>query len=269
MKLASCLPLLLALVAPPARAQIDADGMKAYGGTYLADCAKPAAAKVTVSTNAIVFLDGDRRVASINATLAASYYGMSEPVHYVMTVLGDMADGDQMIVTIYEDEAGRWAKVDGGGSVQKAIGKPALDRIFRRCTATPAKAAVPDTGAARGGSPFPGPAQLAAAPAFARPYRKALGKLAKEQDWLLALEGPAPDTRSTTVEGREYLVLQSCKTHDCAENNVTLFWNADKALVYGKVRAAGKSTLIGSPPPAVAKEIGNAWWNQWGKPPVD
>jgi len=201
---------------------------------------------------------------------------MSPPDHYVTTVFGDMADGDQMIFTIYEDEGGRYATIDGGGAVQAALGKPALQLRFRQCAvvpAAPAKAAV--TPPAKGVTPpadaaaLPGPAQLAAAPAFARPYHKALGKLAKEQDWLLALEGPAPDSRGVTVDGREYLVLQSCKAHDCAENNIMLFWSADKALVYGKVRAGGKSTMIGSPPPAVAKEIGNAWWTQWGKPQAE
>jgi len=277
MRFVSCLVLLLALAAPRAEAQIDADGLSAYGGTYLSNCANSAAPKVTVFGNTIVFLDGDRRVASTNATLAMSFYGMSPPDHYLATVLGDMADGDQLLLTIYEDESGRWATIDGGGTVQSALGKPALALRYRKCPATaaaPAKSAAAPPAkivvAPPADSAFlPGPAQLAAAPAFAGPYRKALGKLAKEQDWLLALEGPAPDTRSVTVDGREYLVLQSCKAHDCAENNTTLFWNAEKNLVYGKVRAGGKSTMIGAPPPALAKEIGNAWWKQWGQPPSD
>jgi hypothetical protein len=272
------LPLLLLLagLAPRADAQIDPDGMKAYGGTWLADCSRPKGTKVTVFDNALVFLDGERRVATTNATLSASYYGNSPPENYEVTVFADMPDGDQMIFTVYQDKGGRWATIDGGGSVQKALGKPALQLRFRQCAAASAAPAAPApaTPAASAAPPadtasFPGPAQLAAAPAFATPYRKALGKLAKEQDWLLDLEGPSPDTRSVTVDGREYLVLQSCKAHDCADNNTTLFWNADKALVFGKVRAAGKSTMIGSPPPAVAKEIGNAWWKQWGHPPTD
>jgi hypothetical protein len=249
--------------------KVDPDGMKVYGGTWLSDCAKTAAPKVTVFDNAIVFLDGDRRVATTNATLTASYYGMSPPDHYLMTVLGDMADGDQMLLTIFEDEGGRYATLDGGSAVQAALGKPTLKLRFRQCAAAPlAPAKAPVTPPADAAA-LPGPAQLAAAPAFAAPYRKALGKLAKEQDWLLALEGPSPETRSVTVDGREYWVLQSCKAHDCAENTTTLFWNAEKHLVYGKVRAAGKSTMIGSPPAAVAREVGNAWWKQWGQPQAD
>jgi len=274
MKIGSLSALLLVLAASPARAQIDKDGLAAFGGTYLSDCAKTSSAKVTVFGNAIVFLDGDRRVATTNATQSGSFYGNSPPENYLTTVFGDTPDGDQMIFNIYEDRSGRYATLDGGGSVQKALGKAALKLRFRQCAAasatpeTPAKPATPAPPPAAAAA-FPGPADLAAAPAFAAPYRKALGKLAKEQDWLLALEGPSPDTQSVTVEGREYLVLQSCKAHDCADNNTTLFWNADKQLVYGKVRAAGKSTMIGSPPAAVAKEIGNSWWKQWGKPPSD
>ena len=71
----------------------------------------------------------------------------------------------------------------------------------------------------------------------------------------------------TTVAGVEYVVANACKNHDCANNNTTLFYSAARKVVYGKVYLAGKSSLIGNPPPAVAKEIGAAWFKEFRKGP--
>jgi hypothetical protein len=89
------LALVLAAFAPRADARTDPDGMKVVGGTWLSACAKPNAAKVTVSDDALLFLDGDRRVATTNATMTASYYGNSPPENYLMTVFADMPGGDR------------------------------------------------------------------------------------------------------------------------------------------------------------------------------
>jgi hypothetical protein len=259
------LPLLLLLAcARPAAAQVDAEILGLFGGTWQADCAKPASAKVTVSANAIVFVDGARRVAATTATAAASWYGNSAPEGHLMTFVGDMPDGDQVIVDVLEDAQGRYAHIDGGGSVRKALGPAALKLRLVRCGAAVVKAKV--VAPAQTAPGLPGPAELAADPAFAAPYRKALGKLAKE-DWLLRLEGPAPESGMVTVAGTEYRLLHACKAHDCADNNTTLLWNAPKRLVYGKVRLAGRSALVGNPPPAVAKELGEFWRKQWGAQP--
>src|SRR5262249_8294783 len=143
--------------------------------------------------------------------------------------------------------------------------KPAIAREYLRCraaTSAPPTALPADSAAAV--PALPGAAEFAADPAFAVPYKKALGKYAKEP-WLLALEGPSPETRKATIAGTEYVVLQACKDHDCAENNTTLLWNADRRVVYGKVRVAGKSALIGSPPKDVQPDLGKLWWQTWGQ----
>ena len=256
------------LGAVPARAQIDSESLKSWGGTYLSDCGKATSPRVTIAENSIVVdLDDGRKVASTNATGSPSWYGNSAPENYIMTFTGDVGGSDQLIVDVFQANGETWAKVNGGG-----LGKAAIDRKYLRCAAAPATKATkavkapdlepkPDTAAA-----LPGAAEYAMDPAFAAPYKKALGKYGSEH-WLVALEGPGPETKKVTIAGTEYVVLQACKDHDCADNNTTLLWSADKKSVYGKVRVAGKSALIGNPPKEIQKDLGELWWKTWGKPP--
>jgi hypothetical protein len=79
-------------------------------------------------------------------------------------------------------------------------------------------------------------------------YHRALGPLVKEP-WLARLDGPS----------REFRPVGTCKNHDCHDNTILLLWSGVQNVVYGKVVQRGKSTLIGSPPPAVAGELEKLW----------
>ena len=85
-------------------------------------------------------------------------------------------------------------------------------------------------------------------------YYKALGNLPSEP-WLAKLDGPSPQNKRITVAGADYVLVSSCKNHDCAENNAVLLYSPAQAVMYGKVYQRGKSTLIGGPPPEVAAEL--------------
>jgi hypothetical protein len=256
------------LVAVPARAQMDPEALAFWGGTFLSDCAKPSSPRVVVAANSITFVEGDRKVVSKTATSAASWYGNSAPENHIMTFLGDMADGDQMIVDVFQANGETWARVDGGGSVQKALGKAAIGRRYLRCATAPdAKPAAPATSQAvkpDTTTSLPGAAEYAMDLAFAVPYKKALGKYAGEH-WLQTLQGPSPESKRVTIAGTEYVVIAACKDNDCADNNTTLLWNPDKKTVFGKVRVLGKSALVGNPPKEVQKDLGDLWWRQWGQ----
>ena len=90
-------------------------------------------------------------------------------------------------------------------------------------------------------------------------YHKALGPLVKEP-WLATLDGPSSENRAVKVAGADFVKIATCKNHDCFDNNTVLLWAAGKPdVVYGKVYQRGKSTLIGSPPPAVAAELEKLW----------
>ena len=57
--------LIVTVASAPAWGQgkLDADAMKAFGGTYQVDCSNNASPKATVFPDALVFLHGDKRVA--------------------------------------------------------------------------------------------------------------------------------------------------------------------------------------------------------------
>lgn len=92
-------------------------------------------------------------------------------------------------------------------------------------------------------------------------YYKALGPLAKEP-WLAKLDGPSSENKAVKVAGADFVKIATCKNHDCADNKVLLLWAAPD-VVYGKVYQRGKSTLIGTPPPAVASELEKLWKQEW------
>jgi Inhibitor of vertebrate lysozyme (Ivy) len=88
-------------------------------------------------------------------------------------------------------------------------------------------------------------------------YHKALGPLVKEP-WLSKLDGPSNEFRPVKVAGADFMLGSTCKNRDCYDNTVVLLWAAPD-VIYGKVVQKGKSTLIGSPPPAVAAELEKFW----------
>ena len=97
-------------------------------------------------------------------------------------------------------------------------------------------------------------------------YLKALGPLAHEQ-WLARLGGPAPHNKRVTVAGSDFVHMSSCKNHDCADNNAVFLYSPEQGVLYGTIHQKGKTTLIGSPPPAVASELPTLWKKQFRQQP--
>jgi hypothetical protein len=96
-------------------------------------------------------------------------------------------------------------------------------------------------------------------------YMKALGPLAKEP-WLAKLDGPSPQNRPVKVANTDFVLVAACKNRDCADHNTVLLWSVPD-VVYGKVYQRGKSTLIGSPSPAIAAELEKLWKTEWRSQP--
>ena len=271
--------LVLAAASAPAWSQgkLDANTMKTFGGTYQVDCGNNASPKATVFPDALVFLHGDKRVAGSKPEAQGSFFGNSPPPEY-LTMLVSEAPGGQLMFAIHQDKAGYYLKVDGDQKVVAAIGKQLTQQKFRRCdgtakpmqTATAAPAGAPAAGAASAGvgnsaKIFKGYAltELSAAGLLYNAkakeiYYKALGPLVKES-WLAKLDGPSSEGQAMKVANDDYVMLYTCKNHDCYDNNVVLLWSGIQNVVYGKVNQKGKSTLIGNPPPAVAAELEKLW----------
>jgi hypothetical protein len=270
-----------------AQARLDPKLMKNFGGTYMVDCRNNASPKATVFDDSLVFLHGDKRVAGSKVQLQSSFYGNSPPPNFMMALSGQ-APGGEMYFLVYQDKAGPYLTVDGDQKVTSAIGKPLTQQKFRRCdgsvkpmktAAAPAAAAPAATAAApaKGGGnaqkTFKGYAltEISAAGLLYNAkakeiYYKALGPLVKEP-WLAKLDGPSSEGQAMKVANADYVMLYTCKNHDCYDNNVVLLWSGVQDVVYGKVYQRGKSTLIGNPAPAVAAELEKLWKKQFRSQP--
>jgi Inhibitor of vertebrate lysozyme (Ivy) len=268
--------LTLATASTPAWGQgkLNADTMKAFGGTYQLDCSNNASPKATVFPDALVFLHGDKRVAGSKPESQTSFYGNSPPPEYLIMLVSE-APGGQLFFAIHQDKSGQYLKIDGDAKVVAAIGKQLTGQKFRRCdgTAKPMQtAAAPAAqGKADPNKPFKGYAltELTAAGLLYNPkakatYYKALGPLSKEP-WLAKLDGPSSENKPIKAAGADYVLVSTCKNHDCFENSVVLLYSGAQDVVYGKVYQRGKSTLIGSPPPAVAAELERLWKSEFRK----
>ena len=262
--------LVLSVAAAPAWSQgkLDAHTMKAFGGTYQIDCSSNTSPKATVFADALVFLDGDKRVAGSKVQAAAAYFGNSPPPDYRTVLLSEIPGGQELLFTIYEDKSGYYLKLDGDKKTMAAIGKPLAGKKFRHCdgAAKPVQAATAPTAQKTYELHELGASGVLDHPKAKAAYYKALGPLSKER-WLAKLDGPSPQNKRVKVGGADYVLVSACKNHDCGENSMVMLYSASQDVAYGKVYQRGKSTLIGAPPPAVGTELEKLWKTEWRSQP--
>lgn len=96
-------------------------------------------------------------------------------------------------------------------------------------------------------------------PAASAAYDRAIEPLEAEP-WLVSLDGPSALNQVVVVDAVQYVLASACKNHDCAENNLVLLYSAEQDRVYGLVFRNGSSTLIGAPPPSLARALETFWW---------
>jgi hypothetical protein len=257
---ATATAILLFAVPVSAKAGLDAATLKAYGGTYMADCANPASPKATIFADSLVFLHGSRRVAAGNVEPQFSFFGNSAPENYRVALVGEVPNAGQMFWFVHEDESGYYLMLDGDTKVVAAIGKTLVWKKFRRCDGASARAAPkpPATPKKTYALTDLSASGILLDPKAKAAFYKALGPL-RGESWLADLDGPSSENVNVKIAGKEYVRAYCCKNHDCYDYNTVLLYSADQNLVYGKVYQRGKSTLIGAPPPAIAKDLDRLW----------
>ena len=171
-------------------------------------------------------------------------------------VRGDVKGGDGVVLVLSHNAKGLFARIDGGEKSLVPLGPGVVGQVLRHCD--PNRNALP-------GAPVEvrlSPPDLLRDARFKAAYLQALGPLAKER-WLARLEGPAPELRKVKVAGNEFTLAAACKPHDCADHNTVLLWTPKPGVLHGLVFQSGRSTLIGNPPPDVAKELQRLWAAEW------
>ena len=171
-------------------------------------------------------------------------------------VRGEVKGGDGVVLVLSHGAKGLFVRIDGGEKSLAPLGTGVIGQQLRHCD--PNRNALP-------GAPVkasPGSADLLRDPRFKAAYLQALGPLAKE-GWLARMEGPATELRKVKVAGNDFALAATCKPHDCADHNMVVLWTPKPGVLHGLVFDKGRTTLIGNPPPEVAKELQRLWAAEW------
>ena len=248
--------LVLTLLSTPGRAEsiLDKETFSAFGGTYLSDCGNLESPRVEITERTITFIHRSGRIVASNLRKAPELHGTVMPANFRGAILSDTESGDVRAL-LFEDAAGAWIELRGGNAELGALADPATTIRFLRCNQADMEAR------AASGQVTTAAAMLQDA-SFKTAYKKALGSK-KRDAWITTLTGPATPRKTRMIGDVEYQVLGACKTDACDSRNLLLLYSPEKKVVYGKIYQSGTSTLIGSPPAAVALELESLWKAQW------
>src|SRR5512134_1328362 len=194
----SCIAVAAACVVSAAawsQGRLDADSLRAFGGTYSPNCSNPQAPRAHVTAAALMVEQGNQRMTGGNVEAAASFLGPSPPPNYRTVLLGEVR-GQQLQFILFQDAAGYYLTLDGDQRVRAALGKTLLGHRYRQCgvsarapaTSPPPAAAAPRSAPAASGAPAgaippldtmtaPG---LLMDPKFKAAWHRALGPKARE-----------------------------------------------------------------------------------------
>jgi hypothetical protein len=261
--------LIVAVISVSAWAQGDMKLMQRYGGVLAPECANYLLPQLKYLGDSLVVQDGGKAVLTgRNVKEVPRYFGTTPPPEFETALTSEVAGGEALVFVFYRNASGLFAAVEGGPKVMAALPAAFQGKRARHCD--PNRNVAPGTGspsaqAKADPNKFKGYAltELGASGLLYNPkakatYHKALGPLSKEP-WLAQLDGPSSENKAVKVAGADYVLISTCKNHDCFENSVVLLYSGAQDVVYGKVYQRGKSTLIGSPPPVVAAELEKLW----------
>jgi Inhibitor of vertebrate lysozyme (Ivy) len=276
-RLVHCTTLVLAAISSAAWAQgkIDQKLMQVYGGVLAPDCSNYLLPQLKYLGDSLVVQDGGKAVLTgRNVKAAPTYFGTTRPPEFETALTSEVAGGEALVFVFYRNASGLFAAVEGGPKVMAALPAAFKGKRARHCdpnrniapgTGSPSAQAKADPNKFKGYTLTELSASGLLYNAKAKEtYYKALGPLSKEP-WLAKLDGPSSENKAVKVAGADYVLVSTCKNHDCFENSVVLLYSGAQDVVYGKVYQRGKSTLIGSPPPAIATELERLWKTEFRK----
>jgi hypothetical protein len=251
--------------------------MQPWLGVLAPDCSDYKLPQLKHLGDSLVVQDGGKAVLTgRKVKQAPKHFGATPPPEFETAFTSEAAGGEALVFVYYRNASGLFASVEGGPKVMAALPAALKGKRARHCD--PNRNAAPGTGspdaqAKADPDKFKGYAldELGAsgllynAKAKAT-YYKALGPLSKEP-WLAKLDGPSPQNKKVKAASADYVLLSACKNHDCFENNVVLLYSGAQDVVYGKVYQRGKSTLLGTPPPAVVAELEKLWKTEFRSQP--
>jgi len=244
------------LLTLPAWAKVTPAEEGVYGGVYSADCDNASALRVRLYGDVMTVERSGKAVSAKPFKSSKTVPSGATPPAFKIAYVGEVKGGDGLVFVMTHDASGLFVTLEGGTQSLAALGPDVAGKKLRHCD--PNRNALPGTPAPK----WVGPSDLLRDTRFKSAYLKALGPLSRET-WLATLSGPAPEVRTVQVSGTEMQLAASCKPRDCGENNTVLLYDAKQPAVYGKVYQAGRTTLLGDPPPPLAAELDKLWRQEW------
>lgn len=255
--LAAALCIWATLPAPgPARAALDPATDRQVAGVYSNACGDRKQVMVRLYGDVLDVEKGTVAVKA-NRLKVSKTPPLGAPVpDFQAVVRGEVKGGDGVVLVVSHNAKGLFVRIDGGEKSLAPLGPGVIGLQVRHCD--PNRNALP-------GAPVE--ARLSASDLlrdarFKAAYLQALGPLAKER-WLARMEGPAPELRKVKVAGNDFALAATCKPHDCADHNMVVLWTPKPGVLHGLVHQKGRNTLVGNPPPEVAKELQRLWAGEW------
>ena len=65
------------------------------------------------------------------------------------------------------------------------------------------------------------------------PYKKAYAEMLSFPSWVSKAQGTASPVEKITTDGKSFTIGHMCKPHDCADNQLTVVFNADGTKSWG------------------------------------
>jgi hypothetical protein len=110
----------------------------------------------------------------------------------------------------------------------------------------------------------PYPWDLVKQPKFRKAYHAILGERAREK-WLSTLDGPSTPATKTSILGIDYLVMQSCKAHDCGAHHILILYSPASGVAYAKLYEEGKISVLGKPTGEISSALDKLYDEQFGE----
>ncbi len=256
------LPALMALACAAlggsAQAALDPATDRQVGGVFSNACGDKSQVMIRLYGDVLDIERGKAVVKASRLKVSKTPPAGAVSLDYKATVHGEVKGGDGLTLVLTHNTKGLFARIEGGEKSLAPLGPGVIGQTVRHCD--PNRNAL-------AGAPQPvrlGPPDLLGDPRFKAAYLRALGASAQER-WLARLEGPGSELRKVKVAGTEYALAATCKPHDCADSNLVLLWAPKAAVLHGLVFQNGRNTLLGNPPPEVAKELQRLWAAEWRK----
>jgi Inhibitor of vertebrate lysozyme (Ivy) len=82
-------------------------------------------------------------------------------------------------------------------------------------------------------------------------------KNTSKASWLTKLNGPSSPVFKQQVAGyqNDFSVVQSCKPHDCEENNILIFYEKKQRLAFAMLTLNNSITFLGNPEAVLKSSI--------------